>query len=242
MTTTNNKNSVSFSSIRHCFGDSTFDLIRSSKILVVGSGGIGCELLKNLVSCGFVNIETIDLDTIDVSNLNRQFLFRNKHVKESKAIIASQVVNSFYTKQGANVIGHLDNIKNGLKFDLNFFNSFDLILNALDNRDARKYVNRICISIGKSFIESGTQGFLGQILPIVPKYKSACWECRPVGTNNNDNDSTNRTYPVCTIRSTPDKAVHCIVWSKLIFNLLFGDEKDDEKKREDNMLRDLKVE
>lgn len=56
-------------------------------MLLVGAGGIGCELLKNLVLTGFGEIHIIDLDTIDLSNLNRQFLFRHEHIKKSKALV-----------------------------------------------------------------------------------------------------------------------------------------------------------
>lgn len=56
---------------------------------MVGAGGIGCELLKDLVMAGFGTIEIVDLDTIDLSNLNRQFLFRHEHIKKSKALVCT---------------------------------------------------------------------------------------------------------------------------------------------------------
>lgn len=61
---------------------------RQSRVLMVGAGGIGCELLKNLVLTGFGEIHIVDLDTIDLSNLNRQFLFRHEHIKKSKALVS----------------------------------------------------------------------------------------------------------------------------------------------------------
>lgn len=178
---------------------------------------VGCELVKNLVLSGFVNIHLIDLDTIDVSNLNRQFLFRSHHVGQPKALVAKEIALSFNPK--ANITAFHGNIKSS-QFGIDYFEQFALVLNALDNVDARKHVNRLCLATNTPLIESGTTGYLGQV-SVIKKGETECYECT--------DKVTQKVYPICTIRSTPDKMVHCIVWAKECYKLLFG-------KTEDSML------
>ena len=110
-----------------------------SRVLVVGAGGIGCELVKNLVLTGICNIDLIDLDIIDVSNLNRQFLFQRKHVGKSKAEVAKQSALQFNPK--ANITAIHASIFDP-EYNVDFFSRFALVMNALDNRTARNHVNR----------------------------------------------------------------------------------------------------
>ncbi|KAI8895316.1 hypothetical protein BC833DRAFT_529591 [Globomyces pollinis-pini] len=214
----------------------TIPILEKSKILVVGAGGIGCELLKNLVLVGFKNIHVIDLDTIDLSNLNRQFLFQNKHIKQPKAKVAAQVVKEF--NPDVNITPYHASIFDK-QFSLQWFQSFDIVLNALDNIAARRYVNKMCLAANKPLVESGTAGYLGQV-SIHKKNTTACYDCDP-------KQSERKTYPVCTIRSTPSDPIHCIVWSKsYLFNILFGksDEDDtiDSTEGAEKELNDLKRE
>jgi ubiquitin-like 1-activating enzyme E1 B len=148
---------------------------------MVGAGGIGCELLKNLVLTGFGEIHLVDLDTIDLSNLNRQFLFGMQHIKKSKAIVrrlclstphlitdcgrlAFQVAKETAGKFNPHVKleAHHANIKDP-QFNVKWFKGFDLVFNALDNLDARKHVNHMCLAANVPLIESGTTGYLGQV-------------------------------------------------------------------------------
>lgn len=167
-------------------------------------------MLKNLALSGFRNIDIIDLDTIDVSNLNRQFLFQPEHVGRPKSVIAAEAARRFNPR--VNITAYHANIKEP-QFDKEFFSGFDVVLNGLDNVDARRHVNRKCLAADVPLIDAGSTGYLGQVMPIV-KCSTACYECAP--------KPTQKVYPICTIRSTPDKPVHCIVWGKEFFKLVFG--------------------
>lgn len=178
-----------------------------------------------------------------MSNLNRQFLFRKADIKKSKSLVAAAFAHQFNpgpgpsktsnggspddteTAKGVHIHARHGNIKES-ENDINWMKSFDIVLSALDNLDARRHVNKLCVAAGVPLIESGTQGYLGQVAPML-KDKTECFDCvaKP----------TPKTYPVCTIRATPSEPIHCIVWGKsYLLPKLFGqdDEAEDEKELE----------
>ncbi|KAL2261208.1 hypothetical protein VTK26DRAFT_4574 [Humicola hyalothermophila] len=185
--------------------------VKQSRVLLVGAGGIGCELLKNLVLTGFGEVHVVDLDTIDLSNLNRQFLFRQEHIKKSKALVAKEVAAKF--NPAVKIIAYHANIKDS-EFSIDWFSRFNIVFNALDNLEARRHVNEMCLAADVPLIESGTTGFNGQV-QVIKKGVTACYDCAP--------KETPKSFPVCTIRSTPSQPIHCIVWGKsYLLNEIFG--------------------
>ncbi|OCK79879.1 ubiquitin-activating enzyme E1 3 [Lepidopterella palustris CBS 459.81] len=195
---------------------SLYTRIKQSRILMVGAGGIGCELLKNLVLTGFSEIHIVDLDTIDLSNLNRQFLFRHEHIKKSKALVAKESAGKF--NPNVQLEAHHANIKDP-HFNIDWFKTFDIVFNALDNLDARRHVNKMCLAADVPLIESGTTGFNGQV-QVIKRGKTECYDCLV--------KETPKSFPVCTIRSTPSQPIHCIVWAKsYLFTEIFGTSEDN---------------
>jgi ubiquitin-like 1-activating enzyme E1 B len=190
------------------------DVLREKRIFVVGAGGIGCELLKNLVLAGASRIVAVDLDTIDSTNLNRQFLFAQQHVGRSKAVVAAEVVTSWREGRGVDVNGVEGNVKDAA-YDSTFYEGFDIVINGLDNVSARKHVNRMCVQAGLPLVESGTMGYNGQVQPIV-KGVVECYDCRPKPTEQ-------KTFAVCTIHARPTTIVHCVHYAKEVYGRLFGD-------------------
>ncbi|THV44417.1 hypothetical protein BGAL_0649g00060 [Botrytis galanthina] len=209
-------------------------MVKEARILMVGAGGIGCELLKNLVLAGFGEIHIVDLDTIDLSNLNRQFLFRHEHIKKSKALVGFLVMAEFgyvlmrslqVAKDAAHKFNpkvrleaHHANIKDS-QFNVDWFKGFTMVFNALDNLEARRHVNKMCLAADIPLIESGTTGFNGQV-QVIKKGKTACYDCTT--------KETPKSFPVCTIRSTPSQPIHCIVWGKsYLLSEVFGASEDE---------------
>ncbi|KAL4780988.1 hypothetical protein BJX76DRAFT_27497 [Aspergillus varians] len=190
--------------------------IKEARVLLVGAGGIGCELLKNLLLTGFGEIHLIDLDTIDLSNLNRQFLFRYEHIKRPKALVAKEVAQAF--QPSAKIEAYHANIKDS-QFNVDWFATFNIVFNALDNLDARRHVNKMCLAADVPLVESGTTGFNGQV-QVIMKGKTECYDC--------NSKEVPKSFPVCTIRSTPSQPIHCIVWAKsYLLPELFGTSETD---------------
>lgn len=194
-------------------------LRRQCKVLVIGAGGLGCEMVTNLALCGFADIHVIDMDTIDVSNLNRQFLFRQKDVGRSKAETAAEFVMS--RVKGVRVTPYFGKIQDK---DEAYYMQFNIIICGLDSVEARRWINATLVNMVdednpeslKPLIDGGTEGFKGQARVILPTITS-CYECSL--------DMLHRqvVYPICTIANTPRLPEHCIEWaSELEWPRVFG--------------------
>lgn len=153
------------------------------KILVIGAGGLGCELLKNLGLMGVKNMHVIDMDTIDLSNLNRQFLFRLNDIGKSKAEVAAKFINEKIP--GCKVEAHFNKIQD---FDEDFYRQFTIVICGLDSIVARRWINAMLVSLliyddeklnqasVIPLVDGGTEGFKGNVRVILPGL-TACIEC-----------------------------------------------------------------
>ncbi|CAJ0951874.1 unnamed protein product [Ranitomeya imitator] len=155
------------------FGSEFQEKIGEQKYFLVGAGAIGCELLKNFAMIGLGageggEVFVTDMDTIEKSNLNRQFLFRPWDVTKMKSETAAAAVKQM--NPSLNVTGHQNRVGTDTEkvYDDDFFEALDGVANALDNVDARMYMDRRCVYYRKPLLESGTLGTKGNVQVVIP--------------------------------------------------------------------------
>jgi len=146
--------------------------LTDAKILVVGAGAIGNEVLKNLALLGIENIIVVDLDIIESSNLSRSVLFRPSDVGREKAVIAAERTREIYDK--CKIMPCCSNIMHEL--GMGIFKWADVILGALDNREARLWINRAAWKMNRPWVDGAIEGINGVARVFLPG-QPPCYEC-----------------------------------------------------------------
>jgi molybdopterin/thiamine biosynthesis adenylyltransferase len=150
-----------------------------------------------------------------VSNLNRQFLFREKHLRLPKSQTAAAAAINMNRDLKENIIARLDKVHEGTAhiFTDQFFEELTVVTNALDNVHARRYIDSRCVISRTPLLESGTLGPKGHVQVVLP-YKTESY-----GSQNDPEDNTE--IPHCTLKMFPEETLHCIEWAKDKFGKVF---------------------
>jgi ubiquitin-activating enzyme E1 len=201
------------------FGREFQEKIANTKEFLVGAGAIGCEMLKNWAMIGLATgpkgqISVTDMDSIEKSNLNRQFLFRPKDVGQLKSECAAAAVQEMNPDLKGHIVTLRDRVGQDTEhiFGEAFWNNLDGVTNALDNVDARTYVDRRCVFFRKPLLESGTLGTKGNTQVVLP-FKTESY--------SSSQDPPEQSFPMCTLRSFPNKIEHTIAWAREMFESFF---------------------
>ncbi|RKP19781.1 ubiquitin-activating enzyme E1 [Rozella allomycis CSF55] len=206
-----------YSPMINLYGRKFHEKVENVKAFLVGSGAIGCEMLKNWGMMGIGSgkeglIYITDMDSIEKSNLNRQFLFRPWDVSKSKSMTAAKAVKEMNKDIKIECFQDRVGIETENIFNDEFFERLDVVTNALDNVDARKYVDRRCVYYRKPLLESGTLGTKGNTQVVVPFLTESY---------SSSQDPPEKSIPMCTLKNFPNQIEHTIQWGRDIFEGLF---------------------
>ena len=205
------------------FGKDMQEKLRQLKYFIIGAGAIGCEMLKNWalmgVGCGPQgHVFVTDMDRIERSNLSRQFLFRNTDIdkfKSSTAANAAKAMNpdlniTAYQEKVASETEHL--------FGDDFYDKLSGVCTALDNVEARLYVDQRCLFYRLPMLESGTLGTKGNTQVVVPHLTENYGATR---------DPPEKSIPVCTLKNFPNQIQHTLQWARDYFEGEFKQAADE---------------
>jgi molybdopterin/thiamine biosynthesis adenylyltransferase len=147
--------------------------VMSTKVLVIGVGGLGCPLILYLANSGIRNLGIVDHDKVDISNLNRQVLFTTSDVGKFKVLQAQKIVKKINNKIKVQIFKKKINKKN-IK---NIISKYDIICDGTDNFETRYLINDNCLKYKKVLISAAISKFDGQIFNFNFKKKTPCYRC-----------------------------------------------------------------
>ncbi|PWN37268.1 ubiquitin-activating enzyme E1 [Meira miltonrushii] len=201
------------------FGKQFQEKVANARQFLVGSGAIGCEMLKNWSMMGLASgpegaIHVTDMDQIEKSNLNRQFLFRPKDVGAFKADTASAAVAEMNPDLKNKIKSYQNRVGPETEdiYGDEFFAALTGVTNALDNVVARQYMDRRCVYYQKPLLESGTLGTKANTQVVVPFLTESY---------SSSQDPPEKSIPVCTLKNFPNQIEHTIQWAREQFDDFF---------------------
>ena len=219
-------------------GQEAHNKLENLHIFMVGAGALGCEYMKQFalmgIGCGKGKVEVTDDDNIEISNLNRQFLFRKDHVGKSKAQTSALVAQSM--NPSFNAIAHKGRVspENENIFTDVFWDSLDFVVGAVDNVKARQYVDSKCVFHMKPLFEAGTLGTKCNSQIIIPNITESY--------GDSQDPSEEAGIPMCTLRNYPYLLDHTIEWGRNYFQQVFVDGSIDFSKYIQNPAKYIKAE
>ncbi|MBN2154483.1 MAG: ThiF family adenylyltransferase [Candidatus Lokiarchaeota archaeon] len=180
-------------------------ILKNSRVLMVGVGGLGCEIAKNLTMVGVGHIDLVDLDVIEHSNLNRQMLFIGAKVARPKALAAVDMLKKI--NPNITIKGYRSSLE---QLPPVLYKKADVIISGLDSMQARLNLNTQVIRFNKPLVDGGVNGYHGHIYTIFPKI-NACFECYSVSSSESDD------MAACTVVGIPRKRIHCLFKAMMKF-------------------------
>jgi len=148
--------------------------LAAAKVLVIGAGALGNEIVKNLAMLGIGSVLIADKDRIEHSNLSRSILYRAADAGKQKAVVAAAAAREIYPQIRSHYFD--GDVVHGLGAGV--FRWADIVLGGLDNREARLSINRQCWRVGRPWIDGAIEQIQGCARVFVPSDDAApCYEC-----------------------------------------------------------------
>lgn len=154
------------------FGEDGQERLKNSKVVVAGCGGLGSPIVNYLAVAGVGHIRIIDMDSVELSNLNRQILHWHNDIGKDKVLSAGEKlekINPYINVETVAIRITDDNVEE-------LFGDADVIIDALDNYDTRFLLNRVAVEKNIALVHGAVHGFHGQMTTIIPG-KTPCIEC-----------------------------------------------------------------